>query len=67
MRRLVFSLTIIHVFVHACETCYGHSSIALARRMGEICNLELGNESMGQHKESRVDIRIFLDHLLLGS
>jgi hypothetical protein len=53
-----FSLGIIHVFVHACEACYGLSSIALAWRMGQICNLEHGNESMGQHVESRADIRI---------
>ena len=24
-----------------CGTCYGHSSIAFATRLGEVCNFEL--------------------------
>ena len=35
-----FAFRIIHVFVHACEACSGHSSIAFARRMGEVRNFE---------------------------
>ena len=40
--EIYFALKIIHVFVHACEAYYGHSSIVFARRMGEVCNFELG-------------------------
>ena len=36
-----FALRIIHVIVHACETCCGHSNIDFARRMRETCNFEL--------------------------
>ena len=37
---LIFSLRIIHVFVHAFKTYRGHSNIAFAKRMREICNFE---------------------------
>ena len=36
-----FVIRIIHVLVHACEACCGHSNIIFARRMGEVCNFEL--------------------------
>jgi hypothetical protein len=37
-----FAFRITPVFVHACKACCRHSSIAFARRMGEVCNIELG-------------------------
>ena len=37
-----FVLKVIHVIIHACEACCGHSRIAFARRMGKVCNFELG-------------------------
>ena len=37
-----FALRIIHVFVHACEACCGHSSLDFGRKTGKICNFELG-------------------------
>ena len=33
---------ILHIFIHARRTCYGDSSIATARRVGKVCNFELG-------------------------
>ena len=42
-----FTLKIIYVFVHALQACYGHSNIALRRRMGEFRNFELDLREYG--------------------
>ena len=40
--KTYFALRIIHIFVHAYETCCEHSSIAFAKMMEENCNFEPG-------------------------
>ena len=47
--KIYFALRIIHVFVHACEACCGHLSIFFVKRLGEVCNIELGLWEYGAH------------------
>ena len=46
-----FALRIIHVLKHACEVCCGHSSIAFARRVGEV---KLGMSEIVKHAVRRL-------------